>query len=275
MKTIIINNIETYYLISEDGRVYNLKTKRYLKGHLENTGYISVNLNIDNKKKNYALHRLVAQTFLENPDNLPIVNHKDGNKLNNNVDNLEWVTQSQNRVHAIETKISQLAKGKREKIEVINKKDWKRYGNTSYYVSKDGRVWNSKTKILLKQTPNSSGYIRYTLRINNSNISKQAHIMVIETWSDIKILSGQVINHIDGNKTNNDISNLEVVSKQENALHACYTLNKNIKAVIRLSDNQEYPSISKAARENNVTPGAITYALKNSTKCCNSYWQYK
>ena len=275
MKTIIINNIETYYLISEDGRVYNLKTKRYLKGHLENTGYISVNLNIDNKKKNYALHRLVAQTFLENPDNLPIVNHKDGNKLNNNVENLEWVTQSQNRVHAIETKISQLAKGKREKIEVINKKDWKRYGNTNYYVSKDGRVWNSKTKILLKQTPNSSGYIRYTLRINNSNISKQAHIMVIETWSDIKILSGQVINHIDGNKTNNDISNLEVVSKQENALHACYTLNKNIKAVIRLSDNQEYPSISKAARENNVTPGAIAYALKNSTKCCNSYWQYK
>ena len=116
MKTIIINNIETYYLISEDGRVYNLKTKRYLKGHLENTGYISVNLNINNKKKNYALHRLVAQTFLENPDNLPIVNHKDGNKLNNNVENLEWVTQSQNRVHAIETKISQLAKGKREKI---------------------------------------------------------------------------------------------------------------------------------------------------------------
>ena len=79
MKTIIINNIETYYLISEDGRVYNLKTKRYLKGHLENTGYISVNLNINNKKKNYALHRLVAQTFLENPDNLPIVNHKYGN----------------------------------------------------------------------------------------------------------------------------------------------------------------------------------------------------
>ena len=275
MKTIIINDIETHYLINEDGKVYNLKTKRYLKGHLENTGYISVNLNIDNKKKNYALHRLVAQTFLENPDNLPIVNHKDGNKLNNNVENLEWVTQSQNRIHAIETKISQLAKGRREKIEVINNKDWKRYRDTSYYVSRDGKVWNSKTKILLKQTPNSSGYIRYTLRINNSNISKQAHIMVIETWSDIEILSGQVINHIDGNKTNNNISNLEVVSKQENALHACYTLNKNIKAVIRLSDNQEYPSISKAARENSVTPGAILYALKNNTKCCNSYWQYK
>ena len=100
MKTIIINNIETYYLISEDGKVYNLKTKRYLKGHLENTGYISVNLNINNKKKNYALHRLVAQTFLENPDNLPIVNHKDGNKLNNNVENLEWVSQSYNCKYA-------------------------------------------------------------------------------------------------------------------------------------------------------------------------------
>ena len=275
MRTIIIDGIETQYQINENGEIYNTKTNNFLKGHIENTGYVSVNLNINGIKKNYSLHRLMADTFLDNPNNLPIVNHIDGDKTNNKLENLEWVSQSQNRYHAIQTGISNLAVGKREKINCIIDNNWRQYKDTNYYVSIDGKVWNKKTKCLLKQTPNNSGYIRYTLRINNSNISKQAHIMVIETWSDIKILSGQVINHIDGNKTNNDISNLEVVSKQENALHACYTLNKNIKAVIRLSDNQEYPSISKAARENNVTPGAIAYALKNSTKCCNSYWQYK
>ena len=275
MRTIIIDDIETQYQINENGEIYNTRTNNFLKGYIENTGYVSVNLNINGIKKNYSLHRLMADTFLDNPNNLPIVNHIDGDKTNNKLENLEWVNQSQNRYHAIQTGISNLAVGKREKINCIIDNNWRQYKDTNYYVSIDGKVWNKKTKCLLKQTPNNSGYIRYTLRINNSNISKQAHIMVIETWSDIKILSGQVINHIDGNKTNNDISNLEVVSKQENALHACYTLNKNIKAVIRLSDNQEYPSISKAARENNVTPGAITYALKNSTKCCNSYWQYK
>ena len=275
MRTIIIDGIETQYQINENGEIYNTKTNNFLKGHIENTGYVSVNLNINGIKKNYSLHRLMADIFLDNPNNLPIVNHIDGDKTNNKLENLEWVSQSQNRYHAIQTGISNLAVGKREKINCIIDNNWRQYKDTNYYVSIDGKVWNKKTKCLLKQTPNNSGYIRYTLRINNSNISKQAHIMVIETWSDIKILSGQVINHIDGNKTNNDISNLEVVSKQENALHACYTLNKNIKAVIRLSDNQEYPSISKAARENNVTPGAIAYALKNSTKCCNSYWQYK
>ena len=123
MKTIIINNIETYYLISEDGKVYNLKTKRYLKGHLENTGYISVNLNINNKKKNYALHRLVAQTFLENPDNLPIVNHKDGNKLNNDISNLEWCTYSENTKHAYENGLEKKCLGEKHHAHKLTKEN--------------------------------------------------------------------------------------------------------------------------------------------------------
>jgi len=89
MAKLIIDNIETNYEINEEGIIHNNKTNRDLKGHIENTGYISVNLSINGKKKNYSLHRLVAKTFIPNPANLPIVNHKDGNKTNNNIYNLE------------------------------------------------------------------------------------------------------------------------------------------------------------------------------------------
>lgn len=278
MVQLIIDNIVTDYEIDEAGNIFSKKSNKILSGHIENTGYKSVCLTVNKKKKNYAIHRLVAQTFIPNPDNLPIVNHKDGNKINNKIENLEWVNQSQNRQHAVETKISNLAYGKRQKIDNINEEDWKQYKDTNYYVSKDGAVWNSKTKCLLKQTPNQSGYIRYSLRINGKSVSKQAHILVIEVWKKQKILSGQVVNHIDGNKSNNNIDNLEIVSKKENALHACYVLNKNIKPVIQIDDDgieKEYASLAKAARILDITPSAISFALKNNSKCCNSYWKYK
>lgn len=278
MTKLIIDNIETDYDINELGEIYSHKTNKILTGTIYNTGYKMVRLTIEGKKKGYAIHRLVAQTFIPNPDNLPVVNHKDGNKLNNHMNNLEWVSQSKNRQHAIQTKVSKLATEKREKIKDINENDWIRYKDTTYLVSIDGEVYNEKTKILLKQTPNNSGYIRYTLRINGKNISKLAHILVMETWGKQKLASNQVINHKDGNKINNNLKNLEVCSKSENALHSCYILKNNVKPVIRIineNEIQEYPSIKEAAKQLKVTDGAIRYALKNNSKCCQSYWKYK
>lgn len=275
---LIIDNIETDYDIYENGDIYSHKTNTVLKGSLFNTGYRMVRLTINGKKKAYAVHRLVAETYILNPNNLPIVNHIDGNKLNNDVSNLEWVSQSQNRKHAIKTGITNLAIEKRKKIDIKDETAWIRYKNTSYLISINGEVYNTKTKILLKQTPNNSGYIRYTLRINGKNVSKLGHVLVMETWGGIeKIGTSQVINHIDGDKTNNNLNNLEIISKKENALHSHYILNNNVKPVIRINEEKEieYPSISEAARQLHITDGAIRYALKNNSKCCQSYWRYK
>lgn len=65
------------------------------------TGYSTVRLCKDGVIKTHRIHRLVAQTFLENPENKPFVNHKDGNKRNNAVNNLEWATAEENTSHAI------------------------------------------------------------------------------------------------------------------------------------------------------------------------------
>ena len=86
-------------------RVDSGKCHRTWKPHIkacavDTKGYLRVSLSKEGKNKTHKVHRLVAETFIDNPDNLPEVNHKDGNKLNNNVNNLEWCTQSKNMSHA-------------------------------------------------------------------------------------------------------------------------------------------------------------------------------
>ena len=103
MKQIIVDNISTTYYITEDGKCYNSITNKFLKGQENKQNhYFSYNLTLPNgKKKRCYAHRLVATAFIPNPTGKPEVNHKDGNKLNNCVDNLEWVTSQENKQHAL------------------------------------------------------------------------------------------------------------------------------------------------------------------------------
>lgn len=93
------------YGITEQGEIFNLQREKALKPYVMlSTGYRAVTLRKTNGKRSpILLHRLIAMTFIENPDNLPQVNHIDGDKLNNNLDNLEWVTNAANQQHAYDT----------------------------------------------------------------------------------------------------------------------------------------------------------------------------
>ena len=96
-----IKGYEGKYQISNKGRVKSLNYKRtgkekILKLSSDINGYKKITLCKNSKQKTYLIHKLVAEAFLPNPDNLPVVNHKDENKLNNNVENLEWCTQAYN-----------------------------------------------------------------------------------------------------------------------------------------------------------------------------------
>ncbi|MFA7142910.1 MAG: HNH endonuclease signature motif containing protein [Candidatus Dojkabacteria bacterium] len=90
------------YEINEDGVIVSLhrKEKIRLKELPTRKGYLQVVLCKDGKKHKKFVHRLVAQTFLDNPKNKPYVNHIDGNKTNNRLINLEWVTASENKIHS-------------------------------------------------------------------------------------------------------------------------------------------------------------------------------
>lgn len=98
-----IKDYEGLYQISSLGRVKSFKgkTSKIMIGNTNNRGYYLVGLRKDGKRKMFLRHRLVAQAFIPNPNNLPQVNHIDGNKSNNTLKNLEWVNQSENEKHAI------------------------------------------------------------------------------------------------------------------------------------------------------------------------------
>lgn len=112
MKQIIVDGQVTSYYILENGDCYNSKTDNFLKGQISNSGYRNYNLCITpNYKKRLYAHRLVAQYYLNNEKEISKgleVNHKDGNKLNNNVDNLELVSHKDNMQHCKNMKLRKL-----------------------------------------------------------------------------------------------------------------------------------------------------------------------
>lgn len=98
-----IAGYEGLYQVSNKGRIKSLRWKedRLLRTTLDSHYYPKTNLCKDHVQLTYLVHVLVATAFIPNPENKPVVNHKDCNKENNCVENLEWVTYSENLVHAI------------------------------------------------------------------------------------------------------------------------------------------------------------------------------
>ena len=98
MEKFIFNN---RYIIYSNGTIWSIKRNKFLKASIQkNTGYTRIGVD----KKTYRIHRLVAEAFIPNPNNLPEVNHKDKNKANNHIDNLEWCTHRENIEHSYGTK---------------------------------------------------------------------------------------------------------------------------------------------------------------------------
>jgi len=119
-----IKDYEGLYSITSDGRVYShgrfvqgdkdWREGRYLNPEVSNRGYYRVDLRINQKHDRRTVHRLVCEYFLDNPYNKPQVNHKDGDKTNNDVSNLEWCTQLENNIHAHATGLNKGPQGEKQ-----------------------------------------------------------------------------------------------------------------------------------------------------------------
>lgn len=119
-----IKDYEGLYQVSNLGRirsldkmVWNGQSYWEMKGKIlipgkDKDGYLQIGLYKNKKRKGFKIHRLVSEYFIENEENKPEVNHKDGNKQNNNANNLEWVTSSENSTHAYNIGLLKVKKGK-------------------------------------------------------------------------------------------------------------------------------------------------------------------
>ncbi|EAA7987469.1 endodeoxyribonuclease [Salmonella enterica] len=132
-----IPGYEGRYAVTSDGKVYShskivkgksgserLVKGRWLKPGVNSRGYMTCHLAAqDGTSSSKSVHRLVAETFIDNPCNNGYVNHIDGNKLNNNVCNLEWVTSSENQLHAYKNKLKEPVSGERHTNSKLTKYD--------------------------------------------------------------------------------------------------------------------------------------------------------
>jgi hypothetical protein len=325
------------YEVSTLGNVRNIKTGRILKPACKG-GYMSIGLSNKSKCITTQVHRLVAKAFIENPENKPQVNHKDKNRSNNNLINLEWATGLENNIHRskgiVQTtnqnlRVWRICMETNEKLELYNSmfdaaswcvengyttslhntkgyissvingyykssagfiwqldeqqslqnEIWKtvKMNNTefdNYFVSNLGRFKNSKGVIMTNYKPHHSGYIY--VRVNRDKYG--LHRLVASTFID-NIENKPVVNHIDGNKTNNSVTNLEWVTVKENNQHnhnagliKCFT-RKIAQYDLQLNKLKEFNSIVQAERELHIT--TIKKVLHNKQKTAGGFiWKY-
>ena len=242
------------YEINEDGVVRNIKTKQILKINLKGDLQI-VTLQCDNNKSSgYFIHILVAKIFIPNPNNYKYVMHIDDNNLNNKKSNLKWTNRRQNRNN--------------KPIENENEL-WKQVaGLEDYEVSPNGYIRNKFSKKLLK------GHLHggYT-RLNIGNKKYFLHVLLATTFLG-EPNQNETVDHIDRNKTNNNINNLRWASKKIQISNRCTTTGGLKRPIGQYKLNgefiKEWNSIQDAAQSFNTW----TATLKHNKIAFGFLWKY-
>ena len=266
-----IKDYENYF-IYDNGDVLNILTNKILKGSIGEHGYKYYRLSKNGKKKMFYAHRLVAEAFIDNPNNLPVVNHKNGNKLNNNIENLEWVNYSENSEHAHKEKLIKDRRKSEYYTQSLSGEEWKKIPAFNYSISNLGRVKNDSTNLLLKGSL-TCGYYKVRLSKHGHVSDMMINHLVYCTFNNLdKIPNGYVIDHINGIKTDDRLENLRLITLSENVKAALYETqtNSSCRKVLQMTLNdqpiQEFASCSEAARQLNLDSSTISKVCRGKNK---------
>lgn len=263
-----IISINPNYEASTFGRIRNIKMKNVLTPFKYKSGYLGVGLRgmyeIPLQRKTFKLHYLITITYLSNPENKQTINHIDKNRENNKLSNLEWSTHKEQIEHQQQFNPPKYngksKKGISDLSDIDENEKWKliseneSFKDYKYYeISNYGRLKykiQSKYKITMG-SKSSDGYRMATLKGNRNNIFSTSIHRLVAILFISNPENKSYVNHIDGNRENNNISNLEWTTPSENSQHAHDTnLNSSKKSIYQLDENNkiinEFESLVKA-----------------------------
>lgn len=250
-----IKGYEGLYQVSNLGRVKSLprvvnhgnyvyKRRGRIKLSFNSKGYDFIKLHKDTHRKVYLVHRLVAEAFIPNPNNFAVVNHKDGVKTNNFVDNLEWCTASDNTKHAIHTGLLPI-----EQIRMNGSK------------SKDVcaiRVLCEDTNQVFPSIVDAKKYFR--IQSIQTNIHKHERTHNGRGWLFSIVSEEYYQEHKD------DIVDIDICEQVHNDIRSRIGNQGKPIQVYCVEKNKMYSSINSAAKENNLDIRAIQFAISENRK---------
>lgn len=195
-----LNNEFINYEINNNGEIRNIETKKILKHKIKNNGYHEVCLYINKQKKYCLIHRLVALTFIENNNNYSQVNHIDGNKDNNSINNLEWVDSHTNNQHAWDNNLNKPSITRKVKQYTLSGEYIKTYNSIAEATratgaakislvangerkSSGGFVWKWAEDFIPRDTGKNKRVAQYDLNDNLINVYDSISKAALETKS--------------------------------------------------------------------------------------------
>lgn len=257
------------YEVSNKGDVRNISTKRTLAPCSEPGGYAYVTLS----KNSRSIHRLVAKAFLPNHAERDTVNHKNHNRQDNRVENLEWSSMSEQNRHKTHKGFKSTPDATADESE-----QWRPWPQDPIYqVSNRGRIKRGETFVMVYA---EDRYHNVSIVKDNKRRTTLFHRIVAETWCP-NWTDDCVINHIDGNKQNNFPENLECTTQSDN-IRKAYATNEAMNARMRkvrqhLADGSfdtTHVSLREASRVSGMNDGSIAYACKHGTEHGGYLWQF-
>ena len=267
------------YEISNDGRIKNILTKREARGSVTKEGYMRATLTNNGKSKQYLVHNLVAEHYLENEIGCDHILHIDGDKTNNNVSNMKYVSWTDLRNNRMEDRIEMFDI---ENINSLPGEIWKPItGYEKYFVSNQARIINISRGKFLKPTL-SGGYHSINLSKRNERFKmfRVHRLVAIAFVANPDPKTKIYVDHINNNKLDNVHTNLRWVTPRENTKYYFTNYGKDrSKTVLQYKNNKcirEWDSIKNIIKSNpDYKENTFRNYVRQGKKYHGYIWKYK